>query len=68
VLGFCHRNRAGRYEITTTEMKFTPTADREKDVVALTAAMTQAIERAVRAYPTQWVWMHRRWKTVAPSS
>ncbi|NCC23572.1 MAG: acyltransferase [Deltaproteobacteria bacterium] len=24
---------------------------------------TEAVERIVRAYPEQWFWMHRRWKT-----
>lgn len=27
---------------------------------------TQAVERAVRAHPEQWFWMHRRWKTRPP--
>ena len=29
----------------------------------LTAAATAAIEAQIRAYPEQWVWMHRRWRT-----
>lgn len=37
-----------------------PTGER---VTALTAAATAAIERQVRAFPEQWVWMHRRWRT-----
>jgi KDO2-lipid IV(A) lauroyltransferase len=30
---------------------------------ALTAAATAVIETAVREYPQQWVWWHRRWRT-----
>ncbi len=32
-------------------------------VLAATAAYTAVIERYVRAYPTQWVWMHERWRS-----
>ena len=37
--------------------------DDEADVVANTQNYTRAIEQAVRAYPDQWLWVHRRWKT-----
>ena len=39
------------------------TGDDEADAVANTALFTQAIERVVRKYPEQWLWIHRRWKT-----
>ena len=26
-------------------------------------ALTATVERYVREYPTEWAWMHRRWKT-----
>ncbi|MEI9920787.1 MAG: lysophospholipid acyltransferase family protein [Bacteroidota bacterium] len=39
------------------------TGDDEKDMVANTQAYTNFIEDVVRKYPTQWVWMHERWKT-----
>ena len=32
-------------------------------VVALTQALTRAVEAAVRAHPDHWFWVHRRWKT-----
>ena len=37
--------------------------DDEADVVANTAAFTAVIEKYVRRYPEQWLWVHRRWKT-----
>lgn len=39
------------------------TGDEARDVAANTAAYTAVIERWVRRYPDQWLWVHRRWKT-----
>ncbi|MCB0489161.1 MAG: lysophospholipid acyltransferase family protein [Cyclobacteriaceae bacterium] len=39
------------------------TGDEEGDMVANTQNYTAFIEEQVRAHPTQWVWMHERWKT-----
>ncbi|HZY81674.1 MAG TPA: lysophospholipid acyltransferase family protein [Cyclobacteriaceae bacterium] len=39
------------------------TGDEEKDMVGNTQAYTKFIEDTIRRYPTQWVWMHERWKT-----
>jgi Kdo2-lipid IVA lauroyltransferase/acyltransferase len=35
-------------------------------VKALTQEVTRAVERAVRAHPDHWFWVHRRWKTRPP--
>ncbi len=39
------------------------TGDEEKDVRDLTQRFTGVIEKYVRDYPDQWLWIHRRWKT-----
>lgn len=39
------------------------TGDHERDVQLNTARFTAAIETHVRAYPDQWLWIHKRWKT-----
>ena len=39
------------------------TNDNDADVVANTALFNKALEKVVRKYPDQWLWVHRRWKT-----
>lgn len=39
------------------------TGDEEADMVYNTQLYTTAIEDMIRRHPTQWVWMHERWKT-----
>jgi len=38
----------------------------EEDVRRLTQALTTVVEKYVRLYPDQWLWIHRRWKTRPP--
>ena len=45
------------------ELPLVHTGDPEADAVANTALFTAVIERYMRQYPEQWLWMHRRWKT-----
>ena len=42
------------------------TGDRKKDIVETTAAYTAEIEKIIRKYPEQWMWIHKRWKTRPP--
>ena len=42
-------------------IEFVPSGDYQRDVLALTAKINQAIEAMVRAQPSQWLWIHRRW-------
>ena len=39
------------------------TGDDRRDVEVNTANFTAAIERHVRMFPEQWLWIHKRWKT-----
>jgi len=39
------------------------TGDDKRDVEINTANFTAAIERMIRAYPEQWLWIHKRWRT-----
>jgi len=47
----------GRYH-----MKFYAPLDMTGDVLEDTRRAQAAIERAIREYPDQWLWIHRRWK------
>ncbi len=62
--GFIHRLPDGTHEATIHPPLPIPTDGSLEDrVQELTAAATAAIEAQIRAYPEQWVWMHRRWRT-----
>lgn len=54
---------AGKYFIDfEPALQLIRTGDDEHDAIANTALFTAAIERYVRRYPDQWLWVHRRWK------
>ena len=40
-----------------------PSDDRDRDIYTVTTRINAAVEKAVRAYPEQWLWFHQRWKT-----
>ncbi len=48
------------------ELQLADTGDAERDAVANTQMFTAALESAIRRYPEQWLWVHRRWKTRPP--
>lgn len=47
-------------------LKFYPPLDLTGDVAEDTQRVQSAVERAVREYPDQWLWIHRRWKARPP--
>jgi KDO2-lipid IV(A) lauroyltransferase len=56
-VGFIHRRREGGHQLHTERMVLTG----DPSEAQLTAALTARIEAEIRRYPTDWVWMHRRW-------
>lgn len=45
------------------EVALVNTGDTEADAAENTARLTAVLEEKIRQYPSQWLWMHRRWKT-----
>ena len=60
---FCIRQNGTHRLIIEDPIDLEITGDREKDVLINTQKWSAIIERYIREYPGQWVWMHRRWKT-----
>lgn len=44
-------------------LNITPTGDEQEDIRLFTAQFTSVIEKYVRRYPDQWLWIHKRWNT-----
>lgn len=48
------------------ELNVTHTGNDDDDIQQLTAQFMSSIEKIVRRYPEQWLWLHKRWKTRPP--
>ena len=44
-------------------IEYEKTANADEDVKNLTQAVTSVVEKYVRKYPEQWLWIHKRWNT-----
>ncbi len=65
VPGRCVLQPGGRYRmIYGPPVDWAGTGRRDEDVAALTQHLTSIIEGWVRESPEQWLWLHRRWKTM----
>ncbi len=63
VPAFAARQPGGRYLIRFEEaLMLQQKTEVEATVVANTALFVRHIEAWIRLYPTQWLWIHRRWK------
>ncbi|MEJ2167017.1 MAG: lysophospholipid acyltransferase family protein [Desulfobacterales bacterium] len=64
---FCTREGDGRLAIhVDAPLDFKWSGDLRTDVQTNTQLITDAVERAVRKYPEQWLWAHKRWKKYYP--
>lgn len=44
-------------------IEYENTGDNEKDILDITQKITTLVEKYVRLYPEQWLWIHKRWQT-----
>jgi KDO2-lipid IV(A) lauroyltransferase len=66
---FILRNENEKYKIIVKpELKLQPSGDKDKDIKNLTQKYTEVLEEIIRKYPSQWLWMHKRWKSRPASS
>jgi KDO2-lipid IV(A) lauroyltransferase len=68
VFGTAVRQPGGKYRIAFEPVAVTDTGDRDRDVDAIVARYTAALERWVRRYPEQYFWHHRRWRRQPPDT
>ena len=65
VCGFCFRTGPMKFRLELfAPIRPRPTGDREADVLAVTAEINRQIETAVRRFPEQYLWSHRRWRNL----
>ncbi|MCE5324541.1 lysophospholipid acyltransferase family protein [bacterium] len=64
---FARRVNGGKYQAKVyPRIEYMPTGDHERDVCNLTELVNAAIEHEIRSNPSQWLWLHDRWK-LSPS-
>jgi len=58
------RKDKNKYKIIVKPpVELTFSEDREKDITDVTQKFTKVLESIIREYPSQWLWMHERWKS-----
>jgi KDO2-lipid IV(A) lauroyltransferase len=61
------RQDDGSHLITiSAPMEMQSSGDLQNDVITNTTKLAKALEELIYKYPSQWLWMHNRWKTRPP--
>jgi len=61
---FMVREGVGRHRLIVEDpIDVVHTGDQQADVIATTQKCVNILEEYVRKYPSQWFWIHRRWRT-----
>ena len=67
ILAYCVRVASGEYEIYV-EPEIPVSKDDDDWIENTTKELNHIVERKIRAFPEQWMWMHKRWKSKAPTA
>jgi len=61
---YCRRDPGTNSLIAEVGEQIPGPVDRSpQEIERVTAACTKTLEKFIRSYPDQWIWMHRRWRT-----
>lgn len=60
---FIVRERLGHKIYVEDPLELEITGNRDSDIKVNTEKWSKVVESYIRRYPSQWVWMHNRWKT-----
>lgn len=64
VTSFMVRQPSGRYKLLIgSAVEIVRSGDIEADIFRNTQKVTAIVEKMIREYPPQWLWLHHRWKT-----
>lgn len=60
---FLARDAGRRVFVVEDPVELEITGNKERDIMVNTQKWSSVLESFIRKYPSQWVWMHKRWKT-----
>ena len=61
-VAMCRRTDGGRYKVDIEEIDLTGLGTAKTDAEELVRRYTKVIERFIYRYPSEWLWLHNRWK------
>jgi KDO2-lipid IV(A) lauroyltransferase len=64
VVAACLRSSGGSHVLYVLEVLVPPPRATRQWIVEATVSATRALDEFVRRHPSQWLWLHRRWKTL----
>lgn len=65
IFGAAPCDDSGVYRILFEPLEFPDlTGDREHDIEIIMRRISERLEQEIRKHPEQWLWLHRRWKSV----
>ncbi len=62
------RDSNGEHVLRVLDVIVPPERPTRRWIDEATLSATRALDGFVRAHPSQWLWLHRRWKTVDPTA